>query len=99
MCGGGLKVEGDAVAGGVFERVVDQLADDTVENHLHILFVTLFTEVGRKANLLVVDGRATVDEVLNGTPQSEVLQNVWREVVRDFTHRAYGLLDDAAGVD
>lgn len=56
MCGGGLKVEGDAVAGGVFERVVDQLADDTVENHLHILFVTLFTEVGRKAYLLVVDG-------------------------------------------
>lgn len=97
--GGSLKVEGDAVAGSVFERVVDQLANHAVENHLHIPFETLVTQVGREANLFVVDGRAAVDEVLNGTPQSEVLQDVGREVVRDFTHRADSLLDDASGAD
>ena len=34
------------LAGGVFERIVDQFADHAIENHLDIGFITLVAQVG-----------------------------------------------------
>ena len=48
---GHLECNGDFGSLGVFECVVDQLADHTVENHLYIRVETFGAQIGSEVNL------------------------------------------------
>jgi len=88
----------DSAAGCVFQRVVYQLADDAIENHLDIRVVAFRVQVGRKADFHIVDSGAFVDEVLHAAHQSEIVQHVGRQIVRYFAQRADGFVDDRGRV-
>ena len=77
----------------MLERIVYQLADHPVEDHLHVRIVTFGAEVGREADLHVVHGRTLVDEIPHAPRQSEIVEHVRRKVVRNLAQRADRLLD------
>ena len=77
----------------MLERVVDQLADHPVEDHLDVRIEPLRTEVGREADFHVVHRGALVDEVLHAPRQPEVIEHVGRKVVRNLAQRTDRLVD------
>ena len=77
----------------MLERVVDQLADHTVEDHLHVRVVALGSQVGGEADLRLVHRRTARHEVLHAARQAEIVEHVGREVVRNLAQRADRLVD------
>src|SRR5690554_2514757 len=83
---------------GVFDGIVDQLTDGTIDHHLQGCRIALVAEVGLKIDfksLALVD---FVDEVAGGLYDAEVAQNVGAQVVRDVLCALNGFADSLFGV-
>lgn len=77
----------------MFERIIHQFANDTIENHLDVGIIALRAKVGRETDLHVVHRRTLSHEVLDAPRQAEIVEHMRRKVVRNFPQRADRLVD------